>query len=139
MASATGGLPRRCQVVYDGPPSSRRSRISRLRRPPARAGTRYAARPPPMSLRRLRLALVSASVAFLVCFLFSSRASAQIVVQHPESLTRVGPDNGEVHKRDINFKPEGVSFQDCIDNQGIVFTLAVTMPEANASLQAWGS
>ncbi len=88
---------------------------------------------------RALAAVLAASLALLFCLLFPSVAHAQIVVQQKDSPLRVDASGNEVRKRDANFKPEGISYQDCLDNQGIKITLTMPPPEANASLQVWGS
>ena len=89
--------------------------------------------------RRALAAALVASLALLICLLFPSLAHAQIVVQQKDSPLRVDASGNEVHKREQNFKPEGISYQDCVDNQGIKITLTMPPPAANASLQVWGS
>lgn len=66
-------------------------------------------------------------------------ARAQLTVATPTSLPRVDVDGKDVQKRDQRFKPEGISFQDCKDRQGIRFSLTLAQPETNASLEAWVS
>lgn len=93
--------------------------------------------PSPALRRRLGSA---ACLAILACLLFPSRASADITIAQKDSLPRVNSAGVEIRKRALNFTPEGISFQDCVDDQGIRFTLQLsTPPEANASLEAWAS
>lgn len=61
---------------------------------------------------------------------------------NPPSLPRIGTDGEIVQKRPLNLTPEGVSLQDCIDDQKIRFPLAlgdIQTSDANGSLEAWAS
>lgn len=89
-------------------------------------------------LHRLRFALV-ASLALVVALLLPAVARAQITVAQATSLPRTDATGKEVKKRDQRFKPEGISFQDCVDDLHIRFSLTMATPEANASLQAWAT
>lgn len=101
---------------------------------------------PPMSRllpkRAFALRAASALAAIfvaLVVLLAPRVAQAQLTVATPASLPRVDVDGKDVPKRDVRFKPEGISFQDCKDRQGIRFSLTLAAPETNASLEAWVS
>jgi len=67
------------------------------------------------------------------------RAEAQITIAQATSLPRVDASGKDIQKRDQRFKPEGISYQDCLDNQGIRVTMTMAPPEANAQLQAWAT
>lgn len=62
-----------------------------------------------------------------------------MTIAQATSLPRTDSSGKDINKRDSRFKPEGISFQDCLDDQGIRFSLTMPAPEANASLQAWAT
>jgi hypothetical protein len=91
-----------------------------------------------MPLRLPRHVLLSSVIAstFVVCL--PSIAHAQgIGVLQEQSLPRIGKDDKVLQKRPIAQKPEGISFQDCVDDQKIRFPLQLGSFEAQASLQMW--
>jgi len=91
-------------------------------------------------LHRLRFAL-AASLAIVVALvlLLPATARAQITIAQATSLPRTDVNGKDVPKRDQRFKPEGISYQDCVDDLRIRFSLTLPAPEANASLQAWAT
>jgi hypothetical protein len=58
---------------------------------------------------------------------------------NPPSLPRLDSNGNTVQKRAANLNPEGVSLQDCLDNQSIQFPLVLSNFEPGAILQAWAS
>ncbi|MCL2778918.1 MAG: hypothetical protein FWD73_13035 [Polyangiaceae bacterium] len=58
---------------------------------------------------------------------------------NPPSLPRYDSNGNTVQKRPANLTPEGVSLQDCLDDQSILFPLVLSNFQAQASLQAWAS
>lgn len=66
-------------------------------------------------------------------------ARAQITVATPTSLPRTDANGKEIQKRDQQYKPEGISYQDCLDGQGVRFSLTLAAVETNASLEAWAT
>jgi len=90
---------------------------------------------------RRRVAFFAALAFFFSGFLLlPARAHAQITIAQAQSLPRVDAEGKDVPKRPQQFKPEGISYQDCVDNLGIRFSLTLTNPpEANASLQVWAT
>ncbi len=96
-----------------------------LRRPAARVAPR----------RLVALALTLSAVIG-----FASPARAQSInIVNQASLPRLDKDGKPVQKRPQTLTPEGVSFQDCIDDQQILFTLQMAGFEANAVIEAWAS
>lgn len=61
-----------------------------------------------------------------------------ISVVNEASLPRLDKDGNAVAKRQ-NLSPEGVSLQDCIDDQQIQFTLHMSGFEVRACVQAWAT
>jgi hypothetical protein len=66
-------------------------------------------------------------------------AQAQITVVNANSLPRLDNKGKVVTKRPSALTPEGVSYQDCIDDQQIQFTLQMAGYEVGGSVQAWAS
>ena len=96
-----------------------------LRRPAARVAPR----------RLVALALTLSAVIG-----FARPALAQSInIVNQTSLPRLDKDVKPVQKRPQTLTPEGVSFQDCIDDQQIQFTLQMAGFEANAVIEAWAS
>lgn len=93
---------------------------------------------PSMPLRLLRRVLLTSALAitFVLCLPSIARAQAIGVFQE-QSLPRIDKDGKTVAKRPITLKPEGVNYQDCIDDQKIRFPLQLGSFEGNASLQVW--
>jgi hypothetical protein len=91
-----------------------------------------------MTSRRRRFVFVFALT--LVAMLgFGRAALAQsITIPNETSLPRLDKDGNSVNKRPL-LTPEGVSLQDCIDDQQIRFPLSMSGFEANASIQVWAS
>lgn len=101
-------------------------------------------RPPPTALLRkatgaaLALGLVLAPSAAHALTIAISPAYPG----NPPSLPRIGTDGKIVQKRPLNLTPEGVSLQDCIDDQRIRFPLAlgdIQTSDGNGSLEVWAS
>jgi MYXO-CTERM domain-containing protein len=100
-----------------------------------------------MSLRLLRRSLTIASavaVTSLQLDLLATPAQAQtttpgttINVVQEQSLPRLTSTGGTVTKRPLNQEPEGVSLQDCLDDQRIAFPLQLAGYQAQATLEAW--
>lgn len=86
-----------------------------------------------------RLAPVVASVAFGALSLVVPRlAQAQsITIFQANSLPRFDASGNQVGKRAQGLNPEGVSYQDCVDDQRIKFTLQLAGFAANAALEVW--
>lgn len=103
-------------------------------------GTRYAApRFSSMWSRVLRrLLFISALAALFVCIAPKlAHAQATITIYQETSLPRV-KDGKDVKKRPINLTPEGVSYQDCIDNVSIRFPVQLAGFEGGGYVQVWG-
>jgi hypothetical protein len=64
-------------------------------------------------------------------------AGASINVLLENSLPRVSSTGATVNKRPLTQEPEGVSLQDCLDDQRIEFPLQLAGFETNATLEAW--
>lgn len=90
-----------------------------------------------LSMSRLPLEKAASVFVSLAALLVPAVARAQLTVATPTSLPRVDAEGMDVPKRDQRYKPEGISFQDCKDRQGIRFSLTLAAPESNASLEAW--
>lgn len=91
------------------------------------------------SSRRL-LFFVTLVVGVAVWLAFPRAASAQtITIVQATSLPRVNAKNEPVPKRALNLNPEGVSYQDCKDDQRIVYALQMSGFEVNANVEAWAS
>lgn len=94
-----------------------------------------------MSLRLLRLSVPL--VTGLALALLAAPAHAQatggvtINVVQETSLPRLTASGGDVTKRPLTQEPEGVSLQDCIDDQRIAFPLQLAGYQAQSTLEAW--
>lgn len=92
-----------------------------------------------MPLRLLRRVVLASAltVTFVLCL--SSVARAQVIAIYQEqSLPRVDSEGNTLAKRPITLMPEGVNYQDCLDDQRIRFPLQISpAPEGNALLQVW--
>ena len=62
---------------------------------------------------------------------------ATIAVVQETSLPRVAADGSNVTKRPLTQEPEGVSLQDCIDDQRIAFPLQLAGYAPQSTLEAW--
>lgn len=118
-------------------------------------GTRYA--PPlrfvPMWSRFLRLVL--ASVLFVAVFAtVPGIASAQITdpttgavtggatltIYQEQSLPRYNSGHTrQINKRGLQYTPEGVNYEDCLEDQEIEFPLQMSGFDPNATVQVWAS
>lgn len=100
---------------------------------------------PRFSRRFLRFAAARATaLSGLVIGLMSRPAHAQttttgasINVVQESSLPRLSSTGASVTKRSLTQEPEGVSLQDCLDDQRIAFPLQLAGYEAQATLEAW--
>jgi hypothetical protein len=96
---------------------------------------------PPRASRALarRTAITAASLVLGVLAVASPRlARAQsIAIYQQGSIPRLDASGNQVSKRDLAFNPEGVSYQDCVDDQRIRFTLQLGGFAANGSLEVW--
>lgn len=98
-----------------------------------------------MSLRLLRLPVPLALATGLGLALLAGPADAQvpatggvtITVFQEQSLPRLTSTGATVTKRPLTQEPEGVSLQDCLDDQRIAFPLQLTGQQAQATLEAW--
>ncbi len=63
-------------------------------------------------------------------------ARAQAVTANPV-VFRYYPNNNPYPIRSQNLTPQGINFQDCVDNINLVFSLNLTMPGPPNTLQAW--
>lgn len=93
-----------------------------------------------MSFRPLVIALTSLS--FVALAPAPARAQilgtgATITVNNEASLPRLDKNGNTISKRPLTLTPEGVNYQDCIDDQQIDFPIVLTGFEANASFEAW--
>lgn len=93
-------------------------------------------RRPPMPIRLLRRAAVLVAAAAVFLFLPSVARAQGLVILQKESLPRILGDQ-PITKRPSGLKPEGISHQDCIDDQKIRFSMQLAAPEPGASLQVW--
>lgn len=95
--------------------------------------------------RRVLLPLVLGAACAAFLSIATRRAEAATIGLNPTlsqtapSLPRIAPNGSSVQKRPLNLNPEGVSHQDCLDNQSIRFPLVLDQFQANASFQAWAS
>jgi uncharacterized protein (TIGR03382 family) len=92
------------------------------------------------TLRRFRFLL--AFVLTFAAMLGSARlaqAQASITIVNESSLPRLDKDGKTVAKRRLALSPEGVSLQDCVDDQKIRFTLQMSGFEQNAEIQVWAA
>jgi hypothetical protein len=78
-------------------------------------------------------------LVLVAVLLLSSTALAEgvVVVAQPRSLARVDPQGTPVEKRPRDRKPEGISHQDCVDDQRVRFSLQLTGFEGEAGLDVW--
>jgi MYXO-CTERM domain-containing protein len=85
--------------------------------------------------------LVAAVAVFVVSLLYvtPALAQAQFSIINEKSLPRVDAEGNQLSKRDPTLNPEGVSFQDCVDDQRIRFTMNVSGFVAQSSIQVWAS
>jgi hypothetical protein len=92
---------------------------------------------------RLRLLAVVASLASFFFVLLGPRLafaqSIDIAPASAQSLVRLDANGNNVNKRPLNLTPEGVSFQDCEDNQQIQFPLVLTGNVPSSTIEAWAS
>lgn len=94
-----------------------------------------------MSLRLLRLTVPL--VTGLALALLAAPAHAQVTggvtinVVQETSLPRLTATGGNVTKRPLTQEPEGVSLQDCLDDQRIAFPLQLAGYQAQSTLEAW--
>ena len=80
------------------------------------------------------------SILFFVLglFVFPATALAQtITINQETSLPRLNKDGSAAQKRAITLNPEGVSYQDCLDDQRIRFPIVLAGFEGNASFEVW--
>lgn len=90
--------------------------------------------------RRLPHALVLAlSGVLALVVLFSPRlARAQaIAILQRDSLPRTDAEGNQLQKRPLTLNPEGVSYQDCKDDQRIRFTIALSGFATNGVFEVW--
>lgn len=89
---------------------------------------------PPRLLRRFFVffAALAASAA-----LPSVARAQEITIVQSNSLPRISADGKPVTKRPSGLTPEGVSYQDCLDDQRIQFAIQQATPEAGSSFQVW--
>ena len=84
--------------------------------------------------------LVALALTLSAVIGFARPALAQSInIVNQASLPRLDKDGKPIQKRPQTLTPEGVSFQDCIDDQQILFTLQMGGFEANAVIEAWAS
>jgi hypothetical protein len=94
---------------------------------------------PILGVRRAPL-LAAFFAVFALVLLFSVRAEAQtITVAQEASLPRLTADGKDLRKRSLQFEPEGVSYQDCVDDIRIRFPLNLAGFEPQATLQLWAA
>lgn len=91
-------------------------------------------------LRRLpyALALAFPSVLVLVVLFAPGLAHAQqVAIFQRESLPRTDPEGNQLQKRPLTLNPEGVSYQDCKDDQRIRFTISLSGFATNGVFEVW--
>jgi hypothetical protein len=99
-------------------------------------GTRYAALELPM---RFFLAFVVALATMLSVTSAFAQAAATITVINETSLPRLDAKGNQINKRAQNLTPEGISLQDCVDDQQIKFTVQMAGFDPQSSIQMWAS
>lgn len=86
-----------------------------------------------------RLVFVFALAVGTMLGLTRTAHAQSIAIVNQASLPRLDKDGKIVTKRPQNLSPEGVSLQDCVDDQKIRFTLQMSGFEVNAIIQAWAA
>ncbi|MBX3229011.1 MAG: hypothetical protein KIT84_01635 [Labilithrix sp.] len=89
-------------------------------------------------LRRLLLTSFLAAM-FVVIAPRLAHAQATIAVFQEQSLPRLDANGDQINKRPLQYTPEGVSYQDCVEDQQILFMLQLGGFVGNATLEAWAS
>lgn len=89
------------------------------------------------SLGRLVVFLSTLAAIFLVTS--GARAQFTINVVNEQSLPRLNKEGNVIPKRPQTLSPEGVSLQDCVDDQKIRFTLQMSGFEIRSNVEAWAS
>ncbi|WP_216636014.1 hypothetical protein [Pajaroellobacter abortibovis] len=71
--------------------------------------------------------------------LFSSvvHAAASVAVKLLESNSRVKPDGGTAELRPSSFEPNGINFQDCVEDLALQYSLILTETSPTYRLQVW--
>jgi MYXO-CTERM domain-containing protein len=98
-----------------------------------------------MSPRRSRLPIALASLGIVLAALVAeaparaqtTTGSVTIGVTQETSLPRLSSSGGDVTKRSQTQEPEGVSLQDCLDDQRIAVPLQLAGYQAQSTLEAW--
>lgn len=86
------------------------------------------------------LALLLSFAAFALTTLsFVPASYAQISIPQKASLPRTDREGKNIAKRGLQYTPEGISYQDCIDDIRLRVAMVLPQPQVNASLQAWGA
>jgi hypothetical protein len=87
---------------------------------------------------------VMQSLPALFTFILFSAATATATAQtvsviNQQSLPRLDRSGAQIVKRSLDLEPEGISRQDCLDDQKIRVQMQLSGFEANARLEAWAS
>lgn len=91
-------------------------------------------------MNRLVLLTLTSALSFAAVTLASTSARAQTIsIANEPSLVRLDASGTFVVKRDLTLNPEGVSRQDCLDDQRIRFPLLLAGFQPNATFAAWAS
>ena len=91
-------------------------------------------------MKRLLLLTLTSALSFAAVTLASTSAHAQTIsVANEQSLARLDANGAPVTKRALTQTPEGVSRQDCLDDQRIGVALVLAGFQANATVSAWAS
>ncbi len=73
----------------------------------------------------------------LVLLLPRVALAQSVTIFQAQSLPRVDAEGNQLQKRPLTLNPEGVSYQDCLDDQRIRFTLSLSGFTANGALEVW--
>lgn len=78
-------------------------------------------------------------IAFLLLLVPRVVFAQSIDITNPQSLPRLDSSGNTIGKRDLTLTPEGVSYQDCVENQQIQFPLVLSGNVPSSVVQAWAS
>lgn len=96
-------------------------------------------------LGRVAAVVLGAATVALVAPRASAQSAGKIALgaayagQQTPSLPRADSDGKEIRKRAQNLTPDGISFQDCIDNVRIRYPLTMNSPQGNDHVEVWAA
>lgn len=96
-------------------------------------------------LHRTAAVVLGAAAVTLVAPQASAQSGGKIALgaafagQQSPSLPRADADGKDVRKRPQNLTPDGISFQDCIDNVRIRYPLTMNSPQGNDHVEVWAA